>query len=117
MIVDDDKALLEELEGFLALSGYNVIAVTDGIEALQSVHKINPDVILLYIKMKEMYGFQIAEKLKRSPKTASIPIFAMTGYFTRKEDAQLMDLCGIEMCFEKPFNPLDLISKIEEILS
>jgi len=66
--------------------------------------------------MKGMYGFQIAERLKRSPETASIPIFALTGYFTRKEDAQLMDLCGIEMCFEKPFNPANLISKIEAFI-
>jgi CheY-like chemotaxis protein len=117
MIVDDDKDFLKELHSALALEGYNVIAIDDSKTALQSAQNINPDVILLDIKMKGLYGFQIAERLKGSPKTADIPILGMSGYFTRKEDARLMDLCGMKMCFKKPINPDYLIHKIDMVLN
>lgn len=116
MIVDDDKDFLKELHAALALEGYNVITIDDGNTALKAAQMINPDVILLDIKMKGLYGFQIAERLKGSPKTANIPILGMSGYFTRKEDIRLMALCGMKMCFKKPINPNCLIDTIDMVL-
>jgi DNA-binding response OmpR family regulator len=116
MIVDDDKDFLEELHAVLSLEGYEVIAIDDSNTALKAAHIMNPDVILLDIKMKGLYGFQIAERLKGSPKTANIPILGMSGCFTRKEDVRLMDLCGMKMCFKKPINPNCLIDTIDMVL-
>ena len=116
MIVDDDKEFLEELKETLNLNNYEVAAFSDGTSALGMVSRIKPDVILLDLKLKGKSGFQIAYELKRFPETANIPIVAMTAYFTEKEHTELMDMCGIRTCLMKPFNPLDAIAKIEEIL-
>ncbi|MGA1841120.1 MAG: response regulator [bacterium] len=117
MIVDDDKDFLMELHSALVLEGFEVVAIDDSTTVLRSAQDINPDIILLDIKMKGLYGFQIAERLKGSAKTANIPILGMSGYFTRKEDAMLMDLCGMKMCFKKPINPDHLIKKIDMVLN
>lgn len=45
-----------------------------------------------------------------------VSIIAMTGFF-KDEYASLMNICGIKKCLKKPFNPLDVISGIEEVLS
>jgi DNA-binding response OmpR family regulator len=116
LIVDDDRDFLEELQETLSLNGYDAIAVDDGIAALEVAPMVKPDLILLDIKMKGIYGFQVAERLKGSPKTSYIPIIAMTGCFTRKEDTHLMALCGMEMCLMKPFNPSELLSGIKKVL-
>jgi len=116
LIVDDDRDFLEELQETLSLNGYDAIAVDDGISALEVAPMVKPDLILLDIKMKGMYGFQVAERLKGSPRTSYIPIIAMTGCFTRKEDTRLMTLCGMETCLMKPFNPSELILVIKKIL-
>ena len=64
MIVDDDKEFLEKLQEILAVSGYITIGIIDSTIALQAVHTIKPDVILLDIKMKGIYRFQLAESLR-----------------------------------------------------
>lgn len=116
MIVDDDKEFLTELEEMLNYSGYDTIAVNNSYTVLNAAIAEKPDCILLDLKMDGKDGFQVTEELKRSPGTGNIPIIAMTAYFTREEHAMLISMCGIEACIIKPFNPLDVICRIEASL-
>ncbi|MGA1841023.1 MAG: two-component system response regulator [bacterium] len=109
MIVDDDKDFLEELRETLFLEGYYSIVINDSTTVLELASTSKPDVILLDLNMDGMSGFRIAQSLKKCPLTSEIPIIAMTGVFTGKNHFSLMDLCGIKICLEKPFNPQDLI--------
>ena len=115
MIVDDDKALLEELEETLSLSGYSTIAINDSSTVFDIANDMKPDMIILDLKMDKMNGFQVAKVLKDSSETANIPIIAMTGVFNKENHFSMMDMCGMKMCLEKPFNPLDVIFLIEEV--
>lgn len=115
MIIDDDAELLTELGETLMASGYDSEGFSDGDEALKMVGIKKPDLILLDLKMNGKNGFQIADTLKHMPETASIPIIAMTGYYTEKQHTMLMYVCGIQLCVTKPFNPLDIIAKIEAL--
>ncbi len=116
MVVDDDKEFLDELGETLILSGYNVNTVNEASEALSAATKIKPDLILLDLKMKGMTGFEVANKLKSFDNTMGIPIIAMSGFFTAEEDDTLLSFFEIHNCLRKPFNPLDVIAKIEAVL-
>jgi len=116
LIVDDDKEFLEELGGILATSGYDVTSVGDSVAAVKAARTTKPDIILLDLRMSMMSGFEVADRLKNFPETATIPIIAMTGFYTLKEHAWLMNFCGIRRCIRKPFNPLDVIAEIENTL-
>lgn len=116
LIVDDDREFLEELKETLVLSDYEPIAVNDPKAALDTARSTRPDVIVLDLKMDDIDGFHLAELLKKSPETAPIPIIAMTGFFLKERRSSLLTSCGMETCLKKPFNPLDVISKIETIL-
>jgi len=116
LIVDDDKEFLEELRDMLAATGYEVTSVGDSIAAVKAARVVKPDIILLDLRMKAMSGFEVADKLKGFPETAVIPVVAMTGFYTLKEHAWLMNFCGIKRCIRKPFNPLDVIAEIENVL-
>lgn len=117
MIVDDDKEFVEELEETLTLSGYEVVAVNDPVSSLSTAIVEKPHLVLLDLKMDGMSGFRVAEGLRQHLGTTHIPIIAMTGYFTGDEHILLMHMCGIEQCLKKPFNPLDIITKIESELN
>ena len=117
LIVDDDREFLEELEETLVLSDYEPIAINDSRVALDTARSTKPDLIVLDLKMDDIDGFHLAELLKKSPETAPIPIIAMTGFFLKEKRSSLLTSCGIETCIKKPFSPLDVISKIETILS
>jgi len=117
MVVDDDADFLKELQETLALSGYEIIAIQNSKNVNNAAAIAKPDIILLDLKMDGMDGFELAHMLKRSPETNNIPLIAMTGYFTSQEHGDLINKCGMKTCLKKPFNPLDLISRIENVLA
>jgi len=116
MVVDDNEDFLEELSEMLRLSGYKVVDFSDPAEAVSLAKRVRPDIILLDLKMDGKSGFQAAYELKLNPDTANIPIIAMTAHFNDKNHTKLLDIYGIKTRLLKPFNPLDLISKIEGMI-
>ncbi len=117
LVVDDDEDFLRELSEMLTLSGYAIISAHDSKMVAQLAQSVNPDVILLDLKMNGIDGFEVAQTLKDSSETNHIPIIAMTGYFTSPEYADLIEKYGFRGCLKKPFNPLDLIIRVESILA
>ena len=117
LIVDDDEIFLKEIQEALSAGGYDVNAFSDGESALRQSCKIKPDLIVLDLKMPEKSGFQLADEFRRMPDTTVTPIIAMTGYYTEEEYQLLIRICGLENLLTKPFDPCDLISKIETVLN
>ncbi len=113
LIVDDDETFLEELNNTMQMCGYDTITRNSGKTVVKDADEKKPDVILLDMKINGKSGFQIADDLKHFPSTSNIPIVAMTGIFTERLHRTFMKGLGIDECVLKPFNPLDIISKIE----
>jgi len=113
MIIDDDKEFLEELRETLDLSGYDMVAVNDPLEAVSVAKRVKPAVILLDLKMPKKSGFEVADDLRRL--SADIPVIAMSAFY-KDEYAMLIRVCGIKRCLTKPFNPLDVIAEIERAI-
>ncbi len=116
MVVDDNREFLEELDETLSLSGYETITYRDGESALRNMEKDKPDLVLLDLKMSGKSGFEVAGEINKNRNTKTIPIIAMTGFYTKDEHQILMKICGMEQCLIKPFNPLDVITKIARLL-
>ncbi|HQP91724.1 MAG TPA: response regulator [Candidatus Omnitrophota bacterium] len=115
MVVDDDKDFLDELGETLSLSGYEMITVNDPSKVLNKASEVQPDVILLDLKMPLVSGFELAAEMKYFPEICGIPIIAISGFF-KDEYSPLINMCGIKKCLKKPFSPLDVILVIEEVL-
>jgi DNA-binding response OmpR family regulator len=116
MIVDDDNELLREIKALIMLQGYKTFVFSSGISALRMVKQIKPDIILLDIKMSGMDGFDVVEELRRFPDISAIPVIFMSAFYTGKEHSILMNFFGIKARLVKPFNPLELLEKIDQIL-
>ena len=74
MIVDDTRANLRLLSQMLGEQGYRVRPVPSGALALAAAHAEPPDLILLDIRMPEMDGYQVCERLKADTSTCGVPI-------------------------------------------
>jgi len=116
MIVDDNKEFLEELREILSLTGYYPLGITDSTIVFNMARRKKPDLILLDLKMAQINGFEVAQKLKQCLETRSIPIVAMSGYFPLEKQSPLLDMSNMRACLKKPFSVADVISQIEEIL-
>ena len=114
LIVDDapeNIAMLGEL-----LSDYNIKVATNGEKALKIVNSgASIDLVLLDIMMPGIDGFEVAEKLKGNPETASIPIIFVTGDKDVKSFVKGFEL-GAEDYIRKPFEADHIIKLVQQTL-
>jgi len=116
MVVDDDKEFLDEIVEILRLTGYNPVAASESIDAVEEIMQASPDIVLLDLKMDKKSGFKVADELMSRPETRDIPIIAITGVFTHQEHSLLLKMCNIKDHLIKPINPLDIIHLIEKTI-
>ncbi len=115
MVVDDDEIFLGELSEALALSGYNMITVSDPTEVVDLASGLKPKLILLDIKMPGKTGIEIAREIRSLPGCADVPIIAMSGFF-HDENWLLNEFSGIKRLVKKPFSLTDILRIIQETL-
>jgi DNA-binding response OmpR family regulator len=115
LLVDDDLSVIHALRERLEMSGFAVIAASDGREGLEKALNMKPDIILLDNNMPVMNGREMLERLRENPKGRDICVIMVTaaGHI---EDIDHADKCGVDDYIIKPFNTHDLILKIEAIL-
>lgn len=115
LVVDDQESIRDLVSATLEDERYAIYTAADGEEALRLSFKVHPDVILLDIAMPGMNGFEVCRALKSNPLTSSIHVIMLTGH-DQAEDRLKGNEAGADDYFTKPFSPLTLIKKIEEVL-
>jgi two-component system OmpR family response regulator len=112
LIVEDDQALLDVLKYNLTKEGYNVVAATDGIQALEVARESKPDLILLDIMLPKMSGFDVCRILRKETTT---PILMLTA-----KDEEVDKIVGLEIGADdymtKPFSMRELLARIRAML-
>jgi len=114
LLVDDDRDLVKLLTLALKRRGFKIEHAYNGLEAIVALKRKTPDLILLDLRMPEMDGYQVIEKLKKSPKTSQIPIIVMTAYHFDETKTDVLKLTAEQI--SKPFPVEILASKIQELL-
>jgi len=117
VLVVEDKVSLTQMLQFLFLSkGLDVEIAYDGIEAMEKINTLRPDLILLDIMMPKMDGFEVLEKLKESPDTEGIPVIMLTAR-KNKEDMDRAREFGAVEYITKPFKAVEVVDKVLRHLS
>jgi DNA-binding response OmpR family regulator len=112
LIVDDDKTLADILSFTFKREGYDVILAEDGGNALQLWEREKPDFIILDVNIPIPNGFSVCHTIRKKEET---PIIFLT---VRNDDEDIIhgfDL-GADDYIIKPFNPKNLLARVEAIL-
>jgi len=115
LVVEDDPDQLEAIRGNLKAAGFAIGTASDGVDALVKTRSVAPDLIVLDLMLPHLNGLDICKTLRENPATASIPVIMLTGmdsYFTRVAGFE----AGVTVYLTKPYQPEELISKVEELL-
>ena len=116
LIVDDRSEVRELVEVTLKSEDYRILQANNGKQAVEIAREQKPDLVLMDIMMPgEIDGTEAARILKNDPATRGIVIIMLTSK-GQKEDIKKGYAAGADDYFIKPFSPLDLIKKVEEIL-
>ena len=115
MMVDDDVFQHIIVSKLLKDEGYRLVFVTSGIEALNMLRKIHPDLILMDLSMPEMDGLEVARRMKGVVRFANIPIIMITGKSEENVVTESLRVGAIDFMV-KPFGREALIEKIAKVL-
>jgi chemosensory pili system protein ChpA (sensor histidine kinase/response regulator) len=115
MVVDDSLTVRKITGRLLSRQGYQVVTAKDGVDALQQLQEITPEVMLVDIEMPRMDGFDLAKNLRRDPATARIPIIMITSRTAEKHRTHALSL-GVNVFLGKPYQEDELIHHIETLI-
>ena len=116
LIVDDTVKNIQVLGTILKQEGYQLNVAQNGKQALDVVGKVRPDLILLDVMMPEMDGFEACTHLKANPETADIPVVFLTAKIETEDIVKGFDLGAVDYV-TKPFNPTELLKRVDTHLS
>jgi len=111
LVVDDEERILNFLNTKLKASGYEVLTATDGVKGLEQLQSQEPDLVVLDLLMPKMDGLEMLKQLRTfSP----VPVIILTA---RGEDTDRIKglQLGADDYLPKPFNPDELVARIEAI--
>lgn len=113
MIVDDEVDLLAELKPLMERSGYEVISATNGEQALELVASEHPDLIVLDMLMPRLDGRDVLRRLREGGNWT--PVILLTKVNTTAERVLSLQE-GADDYLNKPFDPLELVARVQAVL-
>jgi two-component system cell cycle response regulator DivK len=115
LVVEDQEDDRQIIRDMLAGTGYAITEAEDGEQALASLAKERPDLILMEIQLPSMDGYETMRRIRTNPALLSIPIIAVTSYAPNEEE-QKARAAGCDDYVPKPFSPRQLLAKIRNFL-
>ena len=115
LIVDDSPTVRRLVELIMSQEGYSVFTAEDGDEALKIAMRKKPSIILVDFIMPRMNGYKLCKIMRSDPQLKDIPLILITA---KGEDVRqtFEEKFGVLHYFQKPFEPDELIGKINEVL-
>jgi len=115
LLVDDEAPVRKLMARALAEMSCEVMAACDGVEALEVIAKVRPDLVVLDVKMPRKDGWAVLRALRSQAGTRSIPIIMLTGCNDTASELNGLDM-GADDYITKPFELKDLRARVASVL-
>jgi DNA-binding response OmpR family regulator len=117
LVVDDDPVIMRLLEVNFEMEGYTVVTATDGRQALDRIAAAPPDLVVCDIMMPVVNGLEVVETLRQSgdEKLERLPVILLSAKAQASEVQKGLDV-GADDYITKPFDPLELIERVQALL-
>ncbi len=117
MIADDNETVLQMVADFLETKQYRVLKVRSGIELLERVSEVQPDILLVDIQMPDMDGLETIRSIRAhaDPLIAVLPVIAITA-LAMQGDCELCLQAGANEYMSKPLKLLELVAAIQKLI-
>jgi CheY-like chemotaxis protein len=115
LIAEDERDIRDLVAFTLRFAGHEVFAATNGEEAVELAPQVNPDLVLMDVRMPRMTGYEACKAMKANPDLKDIPIVFLSAKGQENEIQQGLE-AGAEEYLLKPFAPDQLTSRVKAIL-
>jgi CheY-like chemotaxis protein len=115
LLVDDEDSLRKVMRDLLERDGYVVAEARDGVQALDQVDRVGPDIIVLDLNLPGLDGYGVLSHLRSRPATAEIPVIVLTAKGDEDNEVRVFEL-GADDFLTKPFRARALSARLEAVL-
>ena len=116
VVADDDRDICALIKKQLTRHGFQVFVADNGESALELIAEHRPAVALLDIMMPIFSGLEVARKIRENPTNATVSIMLISARSSGRIAEDLDDL-DIEDYITKPFSPMDLVVRINQVIN
>jgi DNA-binding response OmpR family regulator len=116
LLVDDEDQLRRVMKDLLEREGYLVHEARDGVQALDQVDRVAPDIIVLDLNLPGLDGYGVLAKLRSRPTTQDIPVIVLTAKGDEDNEVRVFEL-GADDFLTKPFRARALSARLDAVLS
>jgi type II secretory ATPase GspE/PulE/Tfp pilus assembly ATPase PilB-like protein/CheY-like chemotaxis protein len=116
LLVDDEDSLRKVMRDLLERDGYVVTEARDGVQALDQVDRVGPDIIVLDLNLPGLDGYGVLSHLRSRPATANIPVIVLTAKGDEDNEVRVFEL-GADDFLTKPFRARALSARLEAVLA
>ena len=116
LVVDDSPTVRKLISGKLEKCGHEVVCAVDGVDALEKINELVPDLVLLDITMPRMDGYQVCKLIRNNEVTKDVPVVMISGkdgFFDKVRGR----MAGTSGYITKPFGPETLMKTVETYLN
>ena len=116
MIVDDSVTVRKVTSRLLERQGYDVVTAKDGVDAIEQLENIRPDLMLLDIEMPRMDGFEVTNLVRHHEIHRDLPIIMITSRTGEKHRERAFNL-GVTHYMGKPFQEAELLANVQDLIA
>ena len=116
LIAEDEPDIRDLVKFTLTFAGHTVVAVANGFEAVEAARLELPDLVLMDVRMPRMTGYEACALMKADPLTARIPVVFLSAKGQESEIQTGMN-AGADEYLLKPFAPMELSARVDELLA
>ncbi|MEW5870848.1 MAG: response regulator transcription factor [Chloroflexota bacterium] len=111
LVVDDDKEVVRLMRGYLEQAGYDVLVAYTGENAMHSLRRDHPDLVLLDLMLPDRDGWDITRAVRGDPLLEHTPIIMLTARVSDTDKIVGLEL-GADDYVTKPYNPREVVARV-----
>lgn len=116
LLADDDEAISSAYLYFLQAAGYNVVTATNGMETLQKIKSVKPDLVLLDLIMPMKNGFEVLEALKKAGTLKKLPVIVISNLGQESEIERCKELGATSYLIKANLSMDSVLKRIRQYL-
>lgn len=116
LLVEDEDGLRKVMRDLLEREGFRVAEAPDGVQALDQVDRVAPDIVVLDLNLPGLDGYTVLQQLRSRPATARLPVVVLTAKGDEENEVRVFEL-GADDFLTKPFRAKALAARLDAVLS
>ena len=116
LVVDDEMYIVNILDFTLAGEGWEVISANNGEDALRTLLKAEPDLVILDVMMPRIDGVEVCRAIKSREESANTPVILLSAKDSDRDREKGME-AGADLYLTKPFSPSRLVEEIRNLMN